>query len=271
MMEVPVYSLDGKMIDSIELPKVFLTPYRPDVIHRAFVHLQSQSFQPQGRDPLAGERTSAMSRNTGLGIARMARVKGSGFPRAGLAAGVGGVVKGRLAHPPVSNKIIVKKLNKKEKRLALCSAIAATASKKLIASRGHAVDRIETLPLVVSDDICKVRKAKDLLNTIISLNIMADLERVRNSWKKRSGKAKRRGRATRVGRSVLIVVDRDEGISKASGSILGVEARTVRNLSVLDLAPGSHPVRLVLWSKSAIEYLKTLTNPVLQIMEMVSK
>ncbi|MFQ5970645.1 MAG: 50S ribosomal protein L4, partial [Nitrososphaerales archaeon] len=248
-MNVPVYSLEGKQIDTIELPKVFLTPYRPDVISRAFVILQSQSFQPQGRDPLAGERTSAMSRNTGLGIARMARVKGSGFPRAGMAAGVGGVIKGRQAHPPVSNKNFVKKLNKKEKKLALCSAIAATASKEIVASRGHSIDKIPNLPLVVSDDIRRVEKAKDLQNIMISLNLSDDLDRVRKGWKKRTGKSRMRGRVSRVSRSVLIVVDNDEGIGRAAGSVLGMNTVTARNLSLLHLAPGSHPARLVLWSR----------------------
>ncbi|MGH9923311.1 MAG: 50S ribosomal protein L4, partial [Nitrososphaerales archaeon] len=71
-MRAPVYSLDGKKVEDMELPIVFSTPYRPDTINKAYVNLQSYLFQPQGRDPLAGERTSAMSRNTGLGIARMA-------------------------------------------------------------------------------------------------------------------------------------------------------------------------------------------------------
>jgi large subunit ribosomal protein L4e len=270
-MNAEVYSLDGKKVESLELPRVFSTPFRPDVIRKAFVHLQSNSFQPQGRDPLAGERTSAMSRNTGLGIARMARVKGSGFPRSGQAAGVGGVIKGRQAHPPVSEKNIVKALNKKEKRLALCSAIAATASKEIVSSRGHVIDKIENLPLVVTDEICRVTKAKDLQNVIKALNLSSDVERVMQRWKKRTGKPRMRGRVARAGRSVLIVVDKDEGIGKASGSILGVEAVTVRNLSVLDLAPGSHPGRLVLWSKTALEHMRSLASPVLEIMEMMSK
>lgn len=270
-MRVPVYSLDGNKVDEIELPKVFSTPYRPDVIQKAFINLQSQSFQPQGRDPLAGERTSAQSRNTGLGIARMARVKGSGFPRSGMAAGVGGVIKGRQAHPPVSNKNISKKLNKKEKKLALCSAIAATASKEIVASRGHRLDKIQKLPLVVSDDICSIAKAKDLQNVLKSLNLSDDVERVREGWKRRTGKPRMRGRTSRVSKSVLIVVDKDEGIGKAAGSILGIDTATVRNLSILHLAPGSHAARLALWSKGSIEHLKSLTSPVLEVMELISK
>lgn len=269
-MKALVYSLDGNKVDDIELPKVFSTPFRPDVIHKAYVHLQSRLFQPQGRDPLAGERTSAMSRNTGLGIARMARVKGSGFPRAGQAAGVGGVVKGRLAHHPVTEKVIVKRLNKKEKKLALCSAIAATASKELVAARGHRIGKVN-LPLIISADIDKVSRAKDLQNIFDALKLSDDLERVRNSWKRRSGRSRMRGRTKRTGRSVLIVVGKDEGVGKAAGSILGVDVAPVNNLSVLHLAPGSHPGRLTLWSKNAIEKLHSLSNHTIELMELISK
>ena len=76
----------------------------------------------------AGELVSAESRNTGLGIARLARIRGQGFSRAGQAAAVAGVRAGRVAHPPESWKVIHKKINKKERRLGLCSAIASYIS-----------------------------------------------------------------------------------------------------------------------------------------------
>ncbi|HIE46628.1 MAG TPA: 50S ribosomal protein L4, partial [Nitrosopumilus sp.] len=41
-------------------------------------------------------------------------------------------------------------LNKKENKLALCSAIAATASKERIAFRGHKIEGIESFPIVIS-------------------------------------------------------------------------------------------------------------------------
>lgn len=269
-MKATVYSLEGSKIEEIELPKVFSTPFRPDVIHKAYIHLQSRQFQTQGRDPLAGERTSAMSRNTGLGIARMARIKGSGFPRAGQAAGVGGVVKGRLAHHPTTEKITVKRLNRKEKQLALASAIAATASKEIVSSRGHRIGGAH-IPLVVSSDIEKVTKAKELENVLKTLKVADDLERVRARMKKRSGKARMRGRVRRTGKSLLIVVGKNDGVEKAARSIPGVDVASVRNLSVLHLAPGSQPGRLTLWSAGAIEQLKTMTNHTIEIMELMSR
>ncbi|RLI04243.1 50S ribosomal protein L4, partial [Candidatus Bathyarchaeota archaeon] len=96
---LPVYDLEGKVIEKTEIPKVFFTPVRPDLVKRAVLAIQSLRFQPQGRDPLAGKRTTAESRGVGLGIARIPRVKGAGTPRAGQGGFAPGTVGGRLAHP----------------------------------------------------------------------------------------------------------------------------------------------------------------------------
>src|ERR671923_2861067 len=148
-MKTKVIGLDGRDSAEIELPAVFDTPYRPEVIHKVYVNVLSHSYQRQGRYPAAGEMVSVESRNTGLGIARLARARGEGFPRAGQAAGVAGVRHGRVAHPPESWKLIYKKINKKEKQLGLCSAIAATARKDLIEKRGHKIEDIVSFPIVV--------------------------------------------------------------------------------------------------------------------------
>ena len=75
---VKIFDLQGKPVDKLVLPDVFETPIRPDVIKRAVLAVQSSRLQPQGRDPMAGKRTSAESRGTGMGIARVPRVKGGG-------------------------------------------------------------------------------------------------------------------------------------------------------------------------------------------------
>jgi large subunit ribosomal protein L4e len=177
MNVVKILELDGSNQNTIDLPTVFKTPYRPEVIQKVYNNLNSYSFQKQGRYPAAGQMVSAESRNTGLGIARLARAKGEGFPRAGQAAGVAGVRHGRLAHPPVSWKNIYKKVNKKEKLLALCSAIAATANADLIRKRGHLLNNSIQLPIVVSNEIESVTKSKDLEKIIIKLGFEDDLKR----------------------------------------------------------------------------------------------
>jgi len=114
MSTINILETDGRNKSTITLPAVFETPYRPEVIQRVYNNLNSYTFQRQGRYPAAGQMVSAESRNTGLGIARIARARGEGFPRAGQAAGVSSVRHGRLAHPPVSWKNIYKKINKRE-------------------------------------------------------------------------------------------------------------------------------------------------------------
>ncbi len=90
-------------------------------------------LQPKGTDPMAGKRTTAVSFGTGLGLARVPRVKGSLWPTARFAPNV---VKGRRAHPPKVEKVLHERINKRERRKAIRSAIAATAIKDLITARG---------------------------------------------------------------------------------------------------------------------------------------
>jgi large subunit ribosomal protein L4e len=275
-MTIPakVLQIDGKESHIIELPSVFETPFRYDVIHKVYVNLLSHSFQRQGRYPMAGEVVSAESRNTGLGIARIARARGEGFSRAGQAAGVASIRHGRVPHPPESWKNIYKKVNNKEKQLALCSAIAATARKDLIERRGHKLSNISSFPIIVSDDIESISKTKDLLNLLRVLGLQQELDRVDFSRKARSGTARRRGREGRSAVSAIIVVGGDEdenkNISKLSGSVGGVEIKQVKDLSVLDLAPGSKPIRLAIYSENAIKELNNIKKPAMQkVMEMV--
>ncbi len=269
---INVYSLDGSKVEQVELPRVFLTPYRADIIRRAFVHIQSRFFQPQGRDPLAGMRVSAESRGTGLGIARMARIKGEGMRRAGQAGGVAGVVKGRLTHPPRVEKVIVKRLNKKEKNLALCTAIAATAIREVVKARGHRIQDDVELPLIVTDDIESISKSKDLLKVLNALRLSDDLERARSSIKKRSGKARMRGRKQYIAKSALVIVrDEKSKVAMAAGSIPGVEVVPVSRLSVIHLAPGGHPGRLCIWSKSALESIRDMSNSAVELMEVMAR
>lgn len=266
-MKVPVYSLKGTKVGSVELPPVFSTPFRPDIIHRVYVALDSHRYQPKGTDPMAGERTSAESWGVGHGVARVARVKGERHPRAGQAAGIASVVKGRVAHPPKSEKIIWKRVNKKEKRLALASAIAATANRELIILRGHKVGELKTFPIVVSDSIEKVKKAKQIIEFLEKIGLKEELKRLEKSRKKRSGKPRMRGRVTRSAQGPLIIVSQDKGIKNAVKNLIGIKCVLAKDLSVLDLAPGANVGRLTIWSKSA---LKSIVKPVLRIGEIVA-
>lgn len=274
--QAKVLQIDGKESHTIELPSVFETPFRYDVIHKVYVNLLSHSFQRQGRYPMAGEVVSAESRNTGLGIARIARARGEGFSRAGQAAGVASIRHGRVPHPPESWKNIYKKVNYKEKQLALCSAIAATTRKDLIERRGHKLSNISSFPIIISDDIESISRTKDLLNLLRALGLQQELDRVDFSRKARSGTARRRGRKGRSAVSAIIVIgssgdeDENKNIHKLSGSVGGIDIKQVKDLSVLDLAPGSKPMRLAIFSESAIKELNNMKKPIIQkVLEMM--
>lgn len=251
---VKIFNLEGKPVGKTKLPAIFDTPLRPDVIKRAVLAIQSNRRQPQGRDPLAGKRTTAESRGVGLGIARIPRVKGPG----GRGALAPGTVGGRQAHPPTSEKKIIKRIPKKEKRLALFSAIAATSSKKTVRSRGHSIEDVPQIPLVVTKDLEELKKTKEVEETLIRLGFLSDLYRVKESRKIRAGKGKRRGRKIKQAKGPLIVVAENKGILEAARNIPGVDAVNVKNLSVEMLAPGTHPGRLTIWTDSAIDRLNEL-------------
>jgi len=249
-----IFDLKGKVVDKISIPAIFKTSIRLDVIKRAVVAIQSHRFQPQGRDVLAGKRTTAESRGVGLGISRVPRVKGGG-QRAAFAPGT---VGGRATHPPVVEKKIRKNIPRKEKQLALRSAVAATASKDTVASRGHIVFDVPDFPLVVIDEIQHLKKTHEVEEALMQLGIWPDVYRVKESRKTRAGKGKRRGRKMKQAVGPLLVVTENEGIVEAARNIPGVDIVAVSNLNVELLAPGTHSGRLTMWTRSAFEKVDEL-------------
>ena len=249
-----IFDLDGKAVGKLRVPKVFKTPLRPDVIKRAVVSIQSHRFQPQGRDPLAGKRRSFESLGAGHGMARVPRLKAGGR-RAVFAVGVRG---GRAAHPPVVGKKIAKKLPRKEMRFALRSALAATASEEIVASRGHLVEDVRDFPLVVEDDIQNLKKTSEVEETFLKLGVWPDVYRVKESIKERAGKGKRRGRRIKHAVGPLLVTAEEQSVAKAARNLPGVDVALVNNLNVELLAPGTHPGRFTVWTKSAFEKVDEL-------------
>jgi large subunit ribosomal protein L4e len=249
-----IFDLNGKPKAKMTLPSVFETPLRPDVIKRAVLSIQSHRLQHQGRDLMAGKKTSAESRGTGMALARIPREKGG----AGKAAFAPGTVGGRQAHPPKVASKIIKEIPKKEKRLALLSAIAATGLKETVASRGHEVEGIPEIPLIVEDSFSALTKTKEVEEALTHLGVLTDIYRVRESISVRAGKGKHRGRKMKQAVGPLIVIAENKGLVKAAGNIPGVDIVTVKNLNVELLAPGTHPGRLTLWTNGAIEQIGKL-------------
>jgi len=257
--EANLYDLEGNVIAKVPLPRVFYTPIRPDLIKRAYLSALTKRIQPQGRDPMAGKRTSAECWGVGYGVSRVPRVKGEHHPAANRAAFVTMAVGGRRAHAPTSEKIVAERINKKERRLAIMSAIAATAVPFFVKSRGHVFDEERTsLPIVVRDDLEKVKRTKEMVEVLKNLGLYADVERAKNGIKIRAGKGKMRGRRYKKPKSLLIVYLNNDGIVHAARNLPGVDVVNIRNVSVLHLAPGAKPARLTVWSESAFRMLEEL-------------
>lgn len=255
--------LEGKPTKDVAVPGVFSRPLRPDIITRAFWLQRSHGLQPYGRDPTGGEKTSAESGwpPTGRGISRIPRVKGERSRRSGQAAGVASVVGGRLPHPPKSEKVVYSKINKKEKKLALETAIAFTGDASAVAWRGHRIGALE-VPLVVSDEIETVSKTSDLYSFLEKVGLTDELKRLYGGVKRRSGKPRMRGRAYKEPIGPLIVVTNDRGVGKAAEAIPGAKVVPVDSLSLLDLAPAGVAGRLTFWTESAFDVLGSRTKGV---------
>jgi large subunit ribosomal protein L4e len=197
----------------------------------------------------------------GVEMARLPRIHGKPAPHMLYRARfVPQAVKGRVAHPPKVEKVWVQKINRKERRKAIRSAIAATALKEWVAGRGHRIKGVKELPIVVEDEIQRINKTKKLIEFLKRIGLEEELERVKKK-KVRAGKGKRRGRKYRRKVGPLIVVSKDEGIGKAAANIPGVEVCQVEDVCTECLAPGTQPARLVIWSASAFEKLKEFFKP----------
>jgi len=246
MAKVNVYGTDGKASGEIELPEVFNTTFRPDIIRKAFSVMQSNKRQPYGADPLAGCRHATASVGKGRGMSRVPRLTQG--QRGALAPCV---VGGRRAHPPKAARNWSEKINKKEKQLAKSSALAATSKKEIVTERGHKFDDKTTLPIIVDDKFEKINKTKDVIDALDKIGVYDDVLRATNGRHIRAGKGKMRGRRYKTPKSLLIVTTKDD-IEKSSRNLTGVDVIKPKDINVEYLAPGGEPGRLTIFTKSAI-------------------
>ncbi len=249
MMKAHVLNLKGEAVEEIELPAVFEEEYRPDIIRKAVHAIQSHRRQPYGPNPLSGTDYAAENWGPGHGVARVPRLK-----TGRRAVKVPQAVKGRRAHPPKPQKVWYEKINRKEMRKALRSAIAASAIPDLVAQRNHIFDG--ALPKVIVDDFESITKTKEVAEVFEAAGVYDDVRRAAERKRVRAGKGKMRGRRYIRKKSPLVVVSRPCSVMNAARNLPGVDVVTVKDLNVELLAPGTHAGRLTLWTKSAIELLE---------------
>jgi len=248
MRETNVYSVTGKVSKKVEVPKIFDTPYRPDVIKRAVVATASNKRQPYGPAPDAGIKHSVSTWGKGRGTARVQRVK------AGRKATESpNNVSGRRAHPPVPERIWDKKVNQKERILARLSAIAATGDADVVRTRGHQFEDTVSFPIIVEDKIQEISATSEVVEILEAIGLGYDLDRAKYGRKIRAGKGKMRNRRYRTPVSILLVVaDKDQAVFLGASNLPGVEVAAVSGLNASILAPGGDAGRLTVFSESAI-------------------
>lgn len=247
-MKSTVLSLSGDVLREIELPDVFSESNRPDIIKKAVLAAQANRRQPYGVTEYAGMRTSARSLGSGRALAQVPRLV-----NANRAARVPQAKGGRKAHPPKPEKDWSEKVNRKERKFAIRSAIAATANPELVAARGHRFEG--DLPIVVEDAFESLTKTKDVCEVLQSINLWQDVIRAKNGKRIRAGRGKLRGRKYKKPKSILIVTSDYRGIEKAARNLAGVDVTTYNRLNAELLAPGTHAGRLTIWTESAIAEL----------------
>lgn len=260
-MKANLLDINGKKLKEITLPSCFSSEIREDIIAKV-LEIKKRKH-PYGPSPIAGNQHSASGKirhrrhvwktHYGKGISRIPRKimskKGSQFVWVG--ATVPFARGGRRAHPPkVLSMINAKRINKKELKLALISAISATANgnevKKKYANLKNS--EIKNLPFIVESKIISL-KTKELIESLKKILEKNLFEVVSKKKQIRSGKGKLRGRKYKINAGLLIVTGKDEKLKTKS-----FDNTTTKNLSIIDLAKGKQG-RLTIYTEQAIKDL----------------
>jgi large subunit ribosomal protein L4e len=128
-------------------------------------------------------------------------------------------------------------------------------------ARGHQVMTVAEVPLVIDSSILEAgatAKTAGSLALLKAVGAGADIDKVKNSKKLRAGKGKLRGRRHRQRRGPLVVYDPNvdgKDLVRGFRNIPGVETCPVTALNLLQLAPGGHLGRFVVWSSAAFKAL----------------
>jgi large subunit ribosomal protein L4e len=244
--------------EQVTMPAVFTAPIRPDVVQFVHTGMNKNKRQAYAVKDMAGHGHSAHSWGTGRAVSRIPRVSGGGTSRAGQAAFGNMCRKGRMFAPTKTWRKWHSKINQNQKRYAVASALAASALPSLVMARGHRIGEVTEIPLVIEDGVEGITKTKSAVAALKDCGAFDDAEKAANSKKMRAGKGKLRGRRHTMRRGPLVVYANDNGLVKAFRNLPGVETASVDSLSLLQLAPGGHLGRFIVWTKGAFQKLNEI-------------
>jgi large subunit ribosomal protein L4e len=246
---------DDNKSDQLVMPAVFLAPIRPDIVHFVHTSMAKNKRQPYAVSKKAGHQHSAESWGTGRAVSRIPRVSGGGTSRAGQGAFGNMCRSGRMFAPTKTWRKWHRRINTNQKRFAVASALAASALPSLVMARGHRVEQVAEVPLVMDTSAESLLKTKKAIDVLVKLGAYPDVQRAKDSRKIRRGKGKMRDRRHVMRRGPLVVYNEDHGIAKAFRNLPGVELAQVDRLNLLQLAPGGHLGRFIIWTRAAFDKL----------------
>ena len=252
---VSVYSLSGDKSGEATLPAVMTAPLRPDIVQFVHTNMNKNNRQAYAVSIYAGKQVSASSWGTGRAVARIPRVGGGGTSRSGQGAFGNMCRGGRMFSPTKTWRRWHRKINTSQKRYAVASALAASAVPSLVMARGHVIDDVPEVPLVLETAVESTKKTSVAKDVLSALGALDDVEKAGSSKKIRAGKGKMRNRRYTMRRGPLVIYQANDGIEQAFRNLPGVELCCVDRLNLLQLAPGGHMGRFCIWSQAAFDAL----------------
>lgn len=255
---VSVYSLSGEKCGETTLPSVMTAPLRSDIVQFVHTNMIKNARQAYAVSPYAGKQVSASSWGTGRAVARIPRVGGGGTSRSGQGAFGNMCRGGRMFAPTKTWRKWHRRINITQKRYAVVSAIAASAVPALVMARGHRIDEVPEIPLILDNTVESVKKTSGAKDVLAAVGALEDVEKAADSKKIRAGKGKGRNRRYTLRKGPLIIYADNDGIQQAFRNLPGVELCCVTRLNLLQLAPGGHIGRFCVWSQAAIGILDTM-------------
>uniref|UniRef100_A0A2K5KHP9 Large ribosomal subunit protein uL4 C-terminal domain-containing protein n=1 Tax=Cercocebus atys TaxID=9531 RepID=A0A2K5KHP9_CERAT len=227
---ISVYSKKGESSGkNVTLPAVFKAPIRPDIVNFVHTNLCKNNRQPYAVSEFAGHQTSAESWGTGRAVARIPRVPGGGTHRSGQGAFGNMCCGGRMFAPT--------------KTWHRWHSLPA-----LVMSKGHRIEEVPELSLVVEDKVEGYNKTKEAVLLPKKLQAWNDIKKVYAS--QNHHRIQHRG--------PCIIYNEDDGIIKAFRNIPEITLLNVSKLNILKLAPGGHVGRFCIWTESAFRKLDEL-------------
>jgi len=238
---------------TVKMPSVFVAPIRPDIVHYVHTQMAKNRRQAYGVFQRAGMGHSAESWGTGRAVSRIPRVSGGGTSRAGQGAFGNMCRGGRMFNPLQVFRRWHRHVNQNQKRFAVCSALAASALPAIVMARGHQISKVPEFPLVLANKAESVNKTKEAVALLKSVGAYDDVQKAKDSKALRCGVGKMRNRRYTGRKGPLVIFSQDSGLTRAFRNLPGVDLACVERLNLLQLAPGGHLGRFIVWTEDAFK------------------